>query len=199
MNRVTPLSTEELIASAPYLRPMAEAGATLPTSFHVLAHRPRVLEQFQGFFGAIMREGDVDAGLKQLIAHVVSRSAGCRYCQAHTGHFAHTLAGVAVDKIEVVWEFEQSPLFSEAERAALRLAAAAGTAPNGATDEHFAELRKHYGESEIVEIVAVVSMFGFLNRFNDTLANDLEEDAIAFAGEHLAAAGWEIGKHAAAD
>lgn len=199
MNRVTPLSTEELIARAPYLRPMAEVGATLPTSFHVLAHRPRVLEQFQGFFGSIMREGDVDPGLKQLIAHVVSRSAGCRYCQAHTGHFAHTLAGVAVDKIEAVWEFEQSLLFSEAERAALRLAAAAGTAPNGATDEHFAELRKHYGESEIVEIVAVVSMFGFLNRFNDTLANDLEEDAIAFADEHLAAAGWEIGKHAAAD
>lgn len=199
MNRVTPLSTEELIARAPYLRPMAEAGATLPTSFHVLAHRPRVLEQFQGFFGSIMREGDVDPGLKQLVAHVVSRSAGCRYCQAHTGHFAHTLAGVAVDKIEAVWEFEQSPLFSDAERAALRLAAAAGTAPNGATDEHFAELRKHYGESEIVEIVAVVSMFGFLNRFNDTLANDLEEDAISFADEHLAASGWEIGKHAAAD
>lgn len=199
MNRVTPLSTEELIARAPYLRPMAEAGATLPTSFHVLAHRPRVLEQFQGFFGAIMREGDVDPGLKQLIAHVVSRSAGCRYCQAHTGHFAHTLAGVAVDKIEAVWEFEQSPLFSEAERAALRLAAAAGTVPNSATDEHFVELHKHYGESEIVEIVAVVSMFGFLNRFNDTLANDLEEDAIAFADEHLAAAGWQIGKHAAAD
>lgn len=199
MNRVTPLSTEELIARAPYLRPMAEAGATLPTSFHVLAHRPRVLEQFQGFFGAIMREGDVNPGLKQLIAHVVSRSAGCRYCQAHTGHFAHTLAGVAVDKIEAVWEFEQSPLFSEAERAALRLAAAAGTVPNGATDEHFVELHKHYSESEIVEIVAVVSMFGFLNRFNDTLANDLEEDAIAFAGDHLAAAGWQIGKHAAAD
>lgn len=199
MNRVTPLSTDELIARAPYLRPMADAGATLPTSFHVMAHRPRVLEQFQGFFGSIMREGDVEPGLKQLVAHVVSRSAGCRYCQAHTGHFAHTLAGVEIAKIEAVWEFERSPLFSEAERAALRLAAAAGLAPNGATDGHFEELREHYSESEIVEIVAVVSMFGFLNRFSDTLANDLEDDAIAFAGDHLASAGWEIGKHAAAD
>ena len=199
MNRVTPLSTDELIARAPYLRPMADAGATLPTSFHVMAHRPRVLEQFQGFFGAIMREGDVDPGLKQMVAHVVSRSAGCRYCQAHTGHFAHTLAGVEIAKIEAVWEFERSPLFSEAERAALRLAAAAGLAPNGATDGHFEELHEHYSESEIVEIVAVVSMFGFLNRFNDTLANDLEDDAIAFASDHLTSAGWEIGKHAAAD
>ena len=50
-----------------------------------------------------------------------------------------------------------------------------------------------------MEIVAVISMFGFLNRFNDTLANDLEDDAIAFARDHLASAGWEIGKHAAAD
>ena len=199
MNRVTPLSTDELIARAPYLRPMADAGATLPTSFHVMGHRPRVLEQFQGFFGAIMREGDVDPGLKQLVAHVVSRSAGCRYCQAHTGHFAHTLAGVEIAKLEAVWEFERSPLFSEAERVALRLAAAAGLAPNGATDGHFEELREHFSESEIVEIVTVVSMFGFLNRFNDTLANDLEDDAIAFAGDHLASAGWEIGKHAAAD
>ena len=199
MNRVAPLSTEELLEAAPFLAPLAASGVTLPTSFHVMGRRPRVLEEFQGFFGSIMREGDVDPGLKQLIAHVVSRSAGCRYCQAHTGHFAHTLAGVELAKIEAVWEFEQSPLFNDAERAALRLALAAGLVPNAATDEHFADLQQHYSESEIVEIVSVISMFGFLNRFNDTLANNLEEDAIAFAGEHLSESGWQIGKHAAAD
>lgn len=199
MNRVTPLSTEALLEAAPYLAPLAASGATLPTSFHVMGRRPRVLEEFQGFFAAIMREGDVDPGLKQLIAHVVSRSAGCAYCQAHTGHFAHILAGVSVDKIEAVWEFEQSPLYDEPERAALRLALAAGTVPNSATDEHFADLRRHYSESEIVEIVSVISMFGFLNRFNDTLANALEDDAINFANTHLTEAGWQIGKHAAAD
>ena len=197
MNRIEPLTTEELLEAAPYLAPLAASGATLPTSFHVLGRRPRALEAFQGFFGSIMREGDVDAGLKQLIAHVVSRSAGCRYCQAHTGHFAHTLAGVEVEKIEAVWDFERSPLFGEAERSALRLALAAGAVPNGATDEHFAELQRHYSESEQVEIVGVIALFGFLNRFNDTLANALEEDAIRFAGEHLAQGGWELGKHGA--
>ena len=196
MSRIEPLTTEQLLEAAPYLAPLAESGATLPTSFHVMARRPRVLQEFQGFFGAIMREGDVAPGLKQLIAHVVSRSAGCAYCQAHTGHFAHTLAGVELAKIEAVWEFEHSPLFTDAERAALRLAAAAGTIPNSATDQHFEELRKHYSQSEIVEIVAVISMFGFLNRFNDTLANALEEDAITFASTHLAHSGWQIGKHA---
>lgn len=196
MSRIQPLTTEQLLEAAPYLAPLAESGATLPTSFHVMARRPRVLQEFQGFFGAIMREGDVAPGLKQLIAHVVSRSAGSAYCQAHTGHFAHTLAGVDLAKIEAVWEFEHSPLFTDAERAALRLAAAAGTIPNSATDEHFEQLREHYSQSEIVEIVAVISMFGFLNRFNDTLANALEEDAITFAGAHLAQSGWLLGKHA---
>ena len=83
-----------------------------------------------------MREGGVPTGLKQLIAHVVSRSAGCLYCQAHTGHFAHTLAGETFDRVEAVWAFETSELFSDAERTALRLARDSGIQPNSATDEH---------------------------------------------------------------
>lgn len=195
MNRVTPLSSDELMEVAPFLEPMRAAGITIPTSFHVLGRRPKILETFQPFFGAIMREGDVPAGLKQLIAHVVSRTAGCLYCQAHTGHFAHTLAGESYDRVEAVWQFETSELFSAAERAALRLARDSGGVPNGATDEHFAELGRYWSESEIVEMVCVISMFGFLNRFNDTLANELEPDAVEFSDAHLAQSGWTVGKH----
>ena len=195
MNRVTPLSSDELMEVAPFLEPMRAAGITIPTSFHVLGRRPKILETFQPFFGAIMREGDVPAGLKQLIAHVVSRTAGCLYCQAHTGHFAHTLAGVSYARVEAVWQFETSELFSAAERAALRLARDSGGVPNGATDEHFVELGRYWTESEIVEMVCVISMFGFLNRFNDTLANELEPDAVEFSDAHLAQSGWTVGKH----
>ena len=195
MNRVTPLTTEELIEAAPYLAQLRDSGVTLPTSFHVLGRRPKILEAFQPFFGSIMREGGVPTGLKQLIAHVVSRSAGCLYCQAHTGHFAHTLAGETFDRVEAVWAFETSELFSDAERAALRLARDSGIQPNSATDEHFDELKRYWSESEIVEIVSVISMFGFLNRFNDTLANELEPDAVQFSDAHLAQSGWTVGKH----
>lgn len=196
MNRVTPLTTDQLLEAAPFLAPMQAQGITIPTSFHVLGHRPKVLEAFQPFFGAIMREGDVPAGLKQLIAHVVSRSAGCLYCQAHTGHFAHTLAGESYDRVEAVWAFETSELFSDAERAALRVARDSGAVPNASSDEQFEELSRHWSASEIVEIVSVISMFGFLNRFNDTLANELEPDAVEFSDAHLAQAGWTVGKHA---
>jgi len=195
MNRVTPLTTDALLEAAPFLTQLHDAGITIPTSFHVLGHRPRVLEAFQPFFGSIMREGDVPAGLKQLIAHVVSRSAGCLYCQAHTGHFAHTLAGETYDRVEAVWAFETSELFSDAERAALRVARDSGIVPNAATDEQFEDLARYWSESEIVEIVSVISMFGFLNRFNDTLANELEPDAVEFSDAHLAQSGWTVGKH----
>ena len=76
------------------------------------------------------------------------------------------------------------------------MAARAGSVPNGVEDEDFDELRKHYNEREIVEIVAVISLFGFLNRWNDTLATELEASPLRFADAHLAAHGWQPGKHA---
>ena len=195
MNRVPPLSTDELLQVAPFMQEMRDNGVTIPTSLHVLGYRPARAGSVRAVLRSIMREGDVPAGLKQLIAHVVSRSAGCLYCQAHTGHFAHTLAGETFDRVEAVWAFESSELFNDAERAALRLARDSGVVPNAATDEHFEELHKHWSDSEIVEIVSVISMFGFLNRFNDTLANALEPDAIEFSENHLVEAGWTVGKH----
>src|SRR5215470_11895263 len=88
-----------------------------------------------------------------------------------------------------------SPEFSDAERAALRFAQAAGQVPNAVNDAHFAELRYHFDEDEIIEIVAAIAFLGFLNRWNDTLATPLEPVPRDFAERHLAAAGWTLGKH----
>ncbi len=132
--------------------------------------------------------------LKNLVAHVSSNASGCRYCQAHTIGEAHN-HGASLEKIEAVWDFENSPLFDEAERAALRFGFAAGQVPNGVTEAHFAELRKHFSEKQIVDLGATIALFGFLNRWNDTMGTPLEEGAITFAEKHLAKSGWEVGKH----
>jgi alkylhydroperoxidase family enzyme len=97
-----------------------------------------------------------------------------------------------------VWSYETSELFSDAERAALRLAHHAALVPNQATDEDFAELRRHFDDGEIVEIVAMIALFGFLNRWNDTMATELEEHPFALASEVLGGVGWDPGKHAQA-
>ena len=86
--------------------------------------------------------GRVDGGLKQLVAHVDSTAAGCRYCQAHTASSA-TRNGVDEAKVEAVWSFETDDRFTDAERAALRLARDAATVPNATNKAHFDDLAAH--------------------------------------------------------
>lgn len=136
---------------------------------------------------------EVPAYLKDLIAHVASNAAGCRYCQAHTAHTAHR-NGVSVEKLKKVWEFQTSDLFSEAERAALNFALAAGSVPNQVVPDHHTALAKFYTEKQIVEIVATIAIFGFLNRWNDSMATQIEDKPLAFAQQHLSE-NWEPGKH----
>jgi hypothetical protein len=77
----------------------------------------------------------------------------------------------------------------------LRFAQAAGQTPNAVTDADFEDLRKFYSEKQILQIVAVISLFGFLNRWNDTLGTPLEAGPLAYANETLAAKDWNAGKH----
>jgi uncharacterized peroxidase-related enzyme len=166
----------------------------VPNSLPTMARIPALFEAFGAFASTVMSAGRIDRGLVQLIAHVASTAAGCRYCQAHTAAHAHHL-GMDEEKIAGVWTFETDERFTEAERAALRLARDAAQIPNLATDEHFRELSRHFDEEQIVQIVAVISLFGFLNRWNDTMATTLEPEPLGFAARHLQARGWEAGKH----
>jgi len=168
----------------------------VPNSMLIMARDPDLLAAFAELAAMIViRPGRLDPGLKALIMYIVSRSAGCQYCVAHSANLAASHA-IPVRKIEQVWQYEHSPEFSDAERAALRFAQAAGQVPNAVTDDHFGELRRHFDDDEILEIVAAVALLGFLNRWNDTLATPLEAAPRSFAERHLAAAGWTIGKHA---
>jgi alkylhydroperoxidase family enzyme len=125
----------------------------------------------------------------------VSAACGDPYCAAHNAENAAHIAQVPLAKIEALGEFRASPLFTPGERAAIELARAAGTCPPRVTDAHFAELRKHFSEDAITEIVAVISLLGWLNRWNVTLATRIEDEALAFATKHLEASGWTPGIH----
>jgi uncharacterized peroxidase-related enzyme len=194
--RLAPLSR----AQAPELK--AEFDATekrmgfLPNSVLIMARKPKMVKAFQAMSAAIWDpEGKVPMPFKRLLAHVASRAAGCQYCVAHTGEGAVKL-GVEERRLDAVWDYEHSPLFNDAERAALGVAVGGGCVPNAVTDEMFLELRKHWTEEQIVEIVGVIAMFGFLNRWNDTMATPLEDEPAHFGETHLAKHGWAIGKHA---
>jgi len=195
MGRIEPLPREDLPQYEPVFELVEAAMGFVPSSMPTMAKVPALFEAFASFAGTISNMGLIDRGLAQLIANVTSHSAGCRYCQAHTGAHA-AAAGVDAKKVGKVWEFETSDLFDEAERAALRVARDAGLSPNAVTDAHFNDLAKHYSEEQIIQIVATIGLFGYLNRWNDTMATTLEEEPTHFASQHLSAAGWDAGKHA---
>jgi alkylhydroperoxidase family enzyme len=165
----------------------------VPNSLFTMARRPEILRAFSELITRIWRTGTVPVGLKPLVA-IVASTAGCGYRQAHETVDA-TMRGVDEAKIAEIWDFERSPRYSEAERVALRFARDASVVPNAVTPEHFEELREHWDDGEIVEILLVVGLFGFLNRWNDSMATDLEEVPTAFAGRTIGPHGWEPGKH----
>jgi uncharacterized peroxidase-related enzyme len=151
-----------------------------------MARRPELLRGFVQLASAINGPGlTIDPQLRNLVSQMASRASGCGYCIAHTAHTAGRV-GISDAKEKALWEYETSPLFSAAERAALRVAQCAAQVPNAVTDEDFAELRRHYTDSQIVDIVAVIALFGFLNRFNDTMATELESSPIEAGRRFLA-------------
>ena len=106
-------------------------------------------------------------------------------------------SGINEEKLAAVWEFRTSPLFDERERVALEFSIAAASQPNDVTDDLFDRMKRHWLEGEIVEITALIAYFGFMNRFNDTMATPLEDEPAEVAEKHIAAHGWKIGKHRA--
>lgn len=195
MTRLAIAAPAQLDLNKDLLALAASAMGFEANSLKVMARQPAILQGFMSLSSAILGPGaSLDPVLRQMIAHVSSAAAGCAYCQAHTAHGAES-RGADAAKLDALWSFESSDLFSAAEKAALHLALAAGSVPNQATDEHFEDLRQHFSEDEIVEIVAVIALFGFLNRWNDTLATTLEDSPLAFAEAHLKPKGWFGDKH----
>jgi len=194
MPHIQPLARDQLSQFEPIFQAVEASMGFVPTSFFAMAHWPELLQHFMALAGTVLNSGEVDPGLKQMVAYVSSNAAGCRYCQAHTSHNA-VKRGVSAEKMARAFEFDQCDLFSDAEKAALRVALHGGTVPNGVEAEHMNALQQHYTDQNIVEIVAVISLFGFLNRWNDTMATSLEPSAQNFASETLGSAGWQVGKH----
>jgi uncharacterized peroxidase-related enzyme len=194
--RIAPLPPEHSPELREQFESMKKNLGFVPNSILIMQRVPKLAKALAQLTAAVWDpQGKVDRGFKRLVAHVSSHAAGCQYCMAHTAggalHF-----GIEDEKLAAVWDYQTSPLFSPAERVALDLAVAASCVPNAVTDDMFTQMKKFWTEDQIVEIVGCISVFGFLNRWNDTLATPLEREPIAIGEKFLAPKGWSVGKHA---
>lgn len=166
-----------------------------PNSVLTMQYRPAISKAFINLNKAVMaNEGRVTSALKRMIAWVSSNATGCRYCQAHAIRAAERY-GAEQEQLDNIWEYKTHPAFSEAERAALDFSLAASVIPNAVNQDIKNRLYQYWNEGEIVEMLGVISLFGYLNRWNDSMGTTLEEDAIESGLQYLGKHGFEVGKH----
>jgi uncharacterized peroxidase-related enzyme len=166
-----------------------------PNSLFTMMHRPRIAKAFLEMNQAVMEnKGRITSSLKRELAYLSSMTTGCRYCEAHTIRAADRYGSEAI-RLENIWDYKTHPSFTDGERAIFDLAIAASQVPNGVTDELSENMRKHWDEGEIVEVMGVIALFGYLNRWNDSMGTQLEEPAADDGNKFLGSNGWNIGKH----
>lgn len=195
MPLITPLPADHDSEVAELANFFNETLGFCPNSVLTMQRRPAIARAFIELNKAVMaNEGRMTAEQKRLIGYLTSANTGCRYCQAHTILAAHRYGGSDA-RLESIWSFRDSTLYSEAEKAAFEFALAASAVPNAVDDEISARVREHWNEGEIVEILGVVALFGYLNRWNDSMGTSLEDGAQQAGERWLGAGGWSAGKH----
>ena len=195
MPLVQPLSPDANEEVAELARFFNETLGFCPNSVLTMQHRPDIAKAFISLNMAVMNnKGRVTSALKRLVGYISSNAAGCRYCQAHTIRAAERY-GAEQEQLDNIWEYQSHPSFNDAERVALDFALAASSIPNAVDDDIQKRLHEHWDEGEIVELLGVIALFGYLNRWNDSMATTLEEGAEMSGTDLLGARGWERGKH----
>jgi len=195
MPLVTPLSAAHDLETKELAEFFNETLGFCPNSVLTMQRRPAISKAFINLNKAVMaNEGCVTSALKRMIAWVSSNATGCRYCQAHAIRAAERY-GAEKEQLDNIWEYKTHAAFSEAERAALDFSLAASMVPNAVDAKIKETLYKYWDEGEIVEMLGVISLFGYLNRWNDSMGTSLEEDAIDSGNKFLRKNGFEVGKH----
>ena len=196
MPLVTPLSPEHSEEVSELAKFFNETLGFCPNSVLTMQRRPGIAKAFINLNKAVMQnDGDVTSEQKRLIGYLTSAVTGCRYCQAHTILAAKRYGG-SEERLNNIWNFRDSDMYTDAEKAAFEFALAASSVPNAVDEQISAELHKYWSEDDIVEILGVVSLFGYLNRWNDSMATTMEPGAVEAGETYLThQEDWTRGKH----
>jgi uncharacterized peroxidase-related enzyme len=146
---------------------MKERGR-VPRMFQVAAHRPEIMRTMVDHFRAVMDTGTLPAQLKELVITHTSQINQCTYCYEPHAEVAQR-HGLSKDQLEGLRDFETRTDFTAKEKAALRLAEQMTRDSNGVGDEQWKDLRTHFDDGQIVELLAVIGLFNYFNRFNNVL------------------------------
>lgn len=139
-------------------------GKKVPEWVKVMAHRPEILKEFFELFKTIMGKGKIDPELKWKIAYVVSETLRCPFCVDVTSKMLKKM-GATEKLLENAKKLED---LNEKEREILQLVKEVTLKAHVCTPELFEKMKENFSEEEIVEIVSIIGLFNYINRFNNT-------------------------------
>ncbi len=150
---VRPLNDDEITAEL--LRFLKNRfGDNIPAAYRVLARFPELLFKFVEFRDEIMKKGKVESVLKEKIALKVSEVNSCNPCYVSHKRKLEALGGreeAENEREKVLLEFVENAVLNRGK----------------ADASSFERLLKFFDESEVLEICLVVSLYMFLNTFNN--------------------------------
>lgn len=140
---------------------------------------------------------------------VYQLASGCVHCQAHGafGIWDYTEAdsfheeipegekGPLLEYIRSLMDFERSEFLDPAMRARLRLARDAGRLPTRVTAAHIEELRRHFSDREIQEILAAPVVMAWLSASMQSIAVVTDQLSMSWMLRNLGPVGWRPGVH----
>jgi len=143
---------------------MAQLTARIP---NIATIAPEVISTLQAFSQAGAGLG-VSPGTVQLVQLRASQINGCSVCVDMHARFMQK-AGETVERLVAVSAWRDSPLFTDAERAALALAECVtrlSDRPDPVPDDVWAEAARHYDAKGLVGLLVGVTAINAWNRLN---------------------------------
>ena len=134
----------------------------VPEWVKVMAHCPAILKEFTELFRAVMKEGEVSLNLKWKMAYAVSKMLKCPFCVDVTEKMLKKLGA----KGETIRNSDGSNITEER---VLEIVKDITDDANVGQVETFEKLRNIFSETQIVEMISVIGLFNYINRFNNTL------------------------------
>jgi alkylhydroperoxidase family enzyme len=196
MSRIAPLDRDDLPSElTSVVGDMERDHGYVPNSFLTLARLPGLLAANGRLAKALWYLDTLPQPLRRLTGFAFSLFSGAMYSAAHLAHGAEEL-GLSREKLLAVHDWETSSVFTQAERAVLRVCRAAARMPGEVTDQDMAELRRFHDDRTAILLVGLIAWHAFLNRWNDTLATELEAKPRTNAEAELKPLGWHGERHA---
>lgn len=138
------------------------AGAT-PFE-RVFSLRPNLLEDFRRFYALFFEAGALDPALLELCRLRIAQIHGCE-AELRVRYRPAQEAGLDEAKIAALADAERSPLYGEAERAAIALAELFTVDAHAITDADAARVVRALGEPGTVALVEALALFDGFTRF----------------------------------